>query len=150
MYWRLSWQNSFGQFLQNSALRMRNFMWNRFPIKNLLIDSLLTPIVETTYLNSVKGVLSTLFKIKTCCWALVILSQRAVVEDLSQRAVVENLQLPWRHIYSAPWTGWVLIILPFCMWGNNIVIMMCDLCCFLPPQCEALCATTRVLQSQQC
>jgi len=27
---------------------MRNFAWNRFPIKNLLIDSLLTPIVEST------------------------------------------------------------------------------------------------------
>ena len=32
---------------------MRNFTWNRFPIKNLLIDSLLTPIVESTYLNVV-------------------------------------------------------------------------------------------------
>ena len=31
---------------------MRNFTWNRFPIKNLLIDSLLTPIVESTYLNT--------------------------------------------------------------------------------------------------
>jgi len=30
---------------------MRNFTWNRFPIKNLLIDSLLTPIVESTYLQ---------------------------------------------------------------------------------------------------
>jgi len=30
---------------------MRNFTRNRFPIKNLLIDSLLTPIVESTYLN---------------------------------------------------------------------------------------------------
>jgi len=30
---------------------MRNFTWNRFPIKNLLIDSLLTPIVESKYLN---------------------------------------------------------------------------------------------------
>jgi len=30
---------------------MRNFTWNRFPIKNLLIDSLLTPIVESTYWN---------------------------------------------------------------------------------------------------
>ena len=30
---------------------MRNFTWNRFPIKNLLIDSLLTSIVENTYLN---------------------------------------------------------------------------------------------------
>jgi len=28
---------------------MRNFSWNRFPIKNLLIDSLLTPIVESTH-----------------------------------------------------------------------------------------------------
>jgi len=28
---------------------MRNFTRNRFPIKNLLIDSLLTPIVESTY-----------------------------------------------------------------------------------------------------
>ena len=33
------------------GLRMRNFMWNRFPIKNLLIDFLLTPIVESTYLK---------------------------------------------------------------------------------------------------
>ena len=31
---------------------MRNLTWNRFPIKNLLIDSLLTPIVESTYLNT--------------------------------------------------------------------------------------------------
>jgi len=30
---------------------MRNFTWNRFPIKNLLIDSLLIHIVESTYLN---------------------------------------------------------------------------------------------------
>ena len=30
---------------------MRNFTWKRFPIKNLLIDSVLTPIVESTYLN---------------------------------------------------------------------------------------------------
>jgi len=37
--------------LQFSGLRMRNFTWNRFPIKNLLIDSLLTPMVESTYLN---------------------------------------------------------------------------------------------------
>ena len=31
---------------------MHNFTWNRFPIKNLLIDSLLTPIVESTYLSA--------------------------------------------------------------------------------------------------
>ena len=37
--------------LQFSGLRMRNFTWNQFPIKNLLIDSLLTPIAESTYLN---------------------------------------------------------------------------------------------------
>ena len=37
--------------LQFSGLSMRNFTWNRFPIKNLLIDSLLTTIVESTYLN---------------------------------------------------------------------------------------------------
>jgi len=37
--------------LQFSGLRMRNFTWNRFPIKNLLIDSLLPPIVESTLLN---------------------------------------------------------------------------------------------------
>jgi len=30
---------------------MRNFTRNRFPIKNLLIDCLLTPIVESTYLT---------------------------------------------------------------------------------------------------
>jgi len=30
---------------------MRNFTWNRFPIKILLIDSLLTPIAESTYSN---------------------------------------------------------------------------------------------------
>ena len=35
--------------LQFWGLRMRKFMWNRFPIKNLLIDSLLTLIVESTY-----------------------------------------------------------------------------------------------------
>jgi len=35
----------------SNRLRMRNFTWNRFPIKNLMIDSLLTPIVESTYLN---------------------------------------------------------------------------------------------------
>jgi len=34
---------------------MRNFTWNRFPIKNLLIDSLLTPIVESTYLIQMKS-----------------------------------------------------------------------------------------------
>ena len=31
------------------GLRMRNFTWNRFPTNNLLIDSLLTRIVESTY-----------------------------------------------------------------------------------------------------
>jgi len=41
--------------LQFSGLRMRNFTWNRFPIENLLIDSLHTPIVESTYLNSDTG-----------------------------------------------------------------------------------------------
>jgi len=38
--------------LQFSGLRMRNFTWNRFPIKNLLIESFLSPIMESTYLNS--------------------------------------------------------------------------------------------------
>ena len=37
--------------LRFSGLRMRNFTWNRFPIKNLLIDFLLLPIVESTYLD---------------------------------------------------------------------------------------------------
>ena len=37
--------------LFESGLRMRNFTWIRCPIKNLLIDSLLTPIVESTYLT---------------------------------------------------------------------------------------------------
>ena len=39
------------QSLFEQGLRMRNCTWNRFPIKNLLIDSLLTPIVESTYLQ---------------------------------------------------------------------------------------------------
>jgi len=39
-------------FLQFSGLRMCNFTWNWFPIKNLLIDSLLTPIVESTYFRT--------------------------------------------------------------------------------------------------
>jgi len=38
-----------------SRLRMRYYPWNRFPIKTLLIDSLLTLIVESTY-----------FKVKCC------------------------------------------------------------------------------------
>jgi len=41
----------FSKILFEQGLRMRNFTWNRFPIKNLLIDSLLTPIVESAYLN---------------------------------------------------------------------------------------------------
>jgi len=41
--------------LQFSGLRMHNFTWNRFPIKNLLIDSLLTPIVESTYFHKQAG-----------------------------------------------------------------------------------------------
>jgi len=36
------------------GLMMRDFTWNRFPIKNLLIDSLPTPIVESTCLTTVK------------------------------------------------------------------------------------------------
>ena len=36
---------------QGIHLRICNFMWNRFPIKNLLMDSLHTPIVDSTYLN---------------------------------------------------------------------------------------------------
>ena len=32
-------------------LRMRNFTWNWFPLKKLLMDSLLSPIVKSTYLN---------------------------------------------------------------------------------------------------
>ena len=35
-----------------SGLRMRTFTWNQFPIKNVLIDSLLTSIVESTYLHT--------------------------------------------------------------------------------------------------
>jgi len=35
--------------LHVKGLRMRDFKWNCFPIENLLIDSLLTPIVESTY-----------------------------------------------------------------------------------------------------
>jgi len=27
---------------------VRNFTWNGFPIKNCLVDSMLTPIVEST------------------------------------------------------------------------------------------------------
>jgi len=38
-------------YLQIARLRMRNFTLNRFPIKILLIDSLLIPIVESTCLN---------------------------------------------------------------------------------------------------
>ena len=37
--------------LQISGLKMRSFTWNQFPIKNLPIDSLLTPIVESNCLN---------------------------------------------------------------------------------------------------
>ena len=39
---------------------MRNFTWNRFPVKNLQIDSLLTPIVESTYLKRVNFISNTL------------------------------------------------------------------------------------------
>jgi len=38
--------------LHISGLRMRNFAINRFPIKNSLINSLLTPIVENIYFNT--------------------------------------------------------------------------------------------------
>ena len=39
------------KIIQIQGLRMRNFTWNRFPIKILLIDSLLTPIAESSYSN---------------------------------------------------------------------------------------------------
>ena len=48
--------------LQFSVLRMRNFTWNRFPVKNMLIDSLLTPIVESTYLQPLGGTNSKTWK----------------------------------------------------------------------------------------
>jgi len=37
---------------------MPNFTWNRYPIKNLLLDSLRTLIVESTYLKRIKMILS--------------------------------------------------------------------------------------------
>jgi len=39
--------------LQFSGLRMRKFMWNRFPIYNLLIDSLLTTLWRVQYILAV-------------------------------------------------------------------------------------------------
>ena len=71
-FWLLSWvcffsaiTSAFQLFigklcLQFSGLRMRKFAWNRFPIKNLLIDSLLTPIVESAYLKGHQAVAKTL------------------------------------------------------------------------------------------
>jgi len=41
--------------LQISRVRMRNFMWNWFPIENLLINSLLTPIMKSTYMCKVES-----------------------------------------------------------------------------------------------
>jgi len=43
-------------FPKDGRLRMRNFTWNRFPIKNLLIDSLLTPIAESTYVVQISAI----------------------------------------------------------------------------------------------
>ena len=37
---------------------MPNFTWNRYPIKNLLLDTLRTLIVESTYLKRIKMILS--------------------------------------------------------------------------------------------
>jgi len=60
--------------LQFSGLRMRNLTWNRFPIKHLLLDSLLTPIVESTYLNHSRVVFNKLWS-KSC----VFFSNKATV-----------------------------------------------------------------------
>jgi len=46
-----------------------NFTWNRFPVKNLLIDFLLTPIVESTYLDE-KLVTTLLFEIQSSAFVL--------------------------------------------------------------------------------
>ena len=47
---------------------MRSFTWNQFPIKNLLIDSLLTPIVESTYLKQESVVKFPTAGWKQCEW----------------------------------------------------------------------------------
>ena len=41
----------FSRYSNKYCVRIRNFTWNRFPIENLLIDSLLIFIVESTFLN---------------------------------------------------------------------------------------------------
>ena len=52
-------------FLFEWGLKMRNFTQNQFPIKYLLINSLLTPIVEITY------IVSLLFT-KTFTWCFLV------------------------------------------------------------------------------
>ena len=41
----------FSRYSNKYYVRIRTFTWNRFPIVNLLIDSLLTLILESTFLN---------------------------------------------------------------------------------------------------
>ena len=72
---------------------MRSFTWNRFPIKNLLIDSLLTPIVESTYLNSLN-----------------VCEIRSRVTEARHRhsRICKSSLLKWKHwpLTESAWYAW--------------------------------------------
>ena len=60
----------------NLKKHLKALVLNRFPIKNLLIDSLLTPIVESTYLNLKKYAQSDVISLQwpTCPPTVTLLS----------------------------------------------------------------------------
>ena len=92
--------------LQFSGLRMHNFMWNRFPIKNLLIDSLLTPIMESTYLHrDMCASLNHRKKTKADGSRLIPWNHTETLVLLSAQFCVTNSNYKWAFEWISPRAG---------------------------------------------
>jgi len=96
---------------------MCNFTWNRFPIKNLLIDSLLTPITESAYLVSmmVSLIFPFLFQmLGFCCFIQHIVGSGPRVVTFSK-----NLACTSKKVVGPPWP-----VLPLCCYGKVLDFMI--------------------------
>ena len=95
---------------------MRNFTWNRFPIKNLLIDSLLTPIVESTYLNDSSHLKKSAFpphvtlydetKVQVGCGDLDQHQKFGIIDT----SVATSDILTWHHMWCSQTNFWCLML----------------------------------------
>jgi len=107
---------------QIAGLKMCNFKWNRFPIKHLLFDSLLTSIVATTYLN--------IYNVQV--WIESSQKSETKVQSAGASKATENLVLStvgnvfdlntfyWQTTIKNSTSDWVVRGV---LWQNNIWIM---------------------------